>query len=588
MLETVKRLAKDPGCISPEERREAVDELRDALRQAETQADLPEWLIENAEDGLDDLADIGEIGVLDRLDDLPVGGELRGVVKRAADRSKPKTLKAAATALLGGREGCRRLAAWADDGYAHPDAHHLLKADITPTDDAGHSEKLHTADEADNSSKNLLESNARRLRTDNWAFDEAATEGTVLDYVETGDKSTVVADRNDHGAILHTPPSRESGGGGEVPLVGLDATGRAELWATALGEAVGTADIHTTERERAEFLESALSLRVIQTADRPRPYEGDPTTKDTDGDVALLESIAEEYAGIEAPRARDDAVDAVGKPAAITTKGVREVLENDSRLDDVVAEFENYGNVTGANDLGEHRLAAILGSQHYGDDAIERFCALAGEEVDTSRDGGRGAALDYGSELGDTYLKHMRDDQVMQAVLRFARGDSGATVVARTSALRGDLPVVGRGQVVETWDDTATEIARRYRRLGGEFTVADVADAVDVSTRQVRRVLGELTEAGYLRRVVDRNGVAGVWEPAAESPGAGEADLPDRGEAVENEATPGHSTHSEYYTWNVQVSGVAEGVIGGDTVAEPSALGAPPSPTADDGVEPPS
>jgi len=512
---------------------------------------------------------------VDAVDDdaLPEEGDLRGLVDRAVeavesgDSGAREAVEAAVVALRGGREGCRRLAAWADDGYAHPDAHHLLKADITPADE---------------------DATTRRMQMDNWAFDEAATDGTTVQYVETGEKSTVVADRNDHGAILHTPPARECGGGGEVPLVGLDATGRAELWSTALGEEVRTADIHTTERERAEFLESALSLRVIQADDRPRPYSGDPESKDTDGDVALLETIAEEYAGIEAPRARDAVVDAVGKPAAITTKDVREVLENDTRLDDVVAAWEHYGNVTGANDLGDHRLAAILGSQHYGDDAIERFCALAGEEVDTTRDGGRGAALDYGSELGNTYLQHMREDQVMQAALRFARGDSGATVVARTSALRGDLPVVGRGQVVETWNDTATEIARRYRRLGGEFTVADVADAVDVSKRQVRRVLGELQEAGYLRRVEAGNGRAGVWEPAADSPGAGEADLPQRGDAVETGSEPGRSAHSVYYTWYVQVVSVVEGGIAGDPAAEPSALGAPPSPTAVDGLEPPS
>ena len=511
-------------------------------------------------------------------DQLPESGDLRGLLDRALDAVQdgstdaPAAVDAALSAVRGGREGCRRLAAWADDGYAHPDAHHLLTADITPTGDAADDDQA-LAD-------------ARRIHTDSWAFDDAATDGTTLDYVETGEKSTVVADRNDHGAILHTPPSRDAGGGGEVPIVGLDATGRAELWQTALGEPVRTADVHTTPEQRAEFLESALSLRVIQASDLPRPYEGDPASKDTDGDVSLLEGLADEYSGIEAPRSRDDAVDAVGKPAAITTKGVREVLESDSRLDDVVAEWENYGNITGANDLGDHRLAAILGSQHYGDDAIERFCALAGEEVDTDRSGGRGAALDYDSDLANTYLKHMRDDQTMQAILRFARGGSGATVVARTSALRADLPVIGRGQVVETWSDTATKIARRYRRLGGEFTVADVATAVDVTKRQVRRVLGELVEAGYLRRVSEADGQASTFEPAAASqPGAGEVELPERSEAVA--AEPGRSPHNQYYTWNVRVWRVTEADSPLERADHAGTLGAPPAPATVEADPPP-
>jgi len=471
-------------------------------------------------------------------DGLPFGGDLEAIVSRAAEAVREgsdvarTTVAAATTALRGGRDGCRRLAAWADDGYAHPEAHHLLRGVITPTD----------ADSDD--------PGARRIHTDNWAFDPSATDGTVLDVVETTDRGRTVVDRNDHGALLHTPPARTAGNGEEVALVGLDATGRAELWANALGEDVTLADIHDTPAERAEFLLEALDLRVIQAAERPRYYSGDPTTKDTDGDAALLEAIADEYSGIDAPRRRGEAAETVGKPAAITTKGVRNLLEDDPRLDDVVDAWENYGNVTGANDLGHHRLAAVLGCQHYGDDAIERFCAIGGREVDTSREGGRGAALGYDDELADAYLKHMSEDQTMQAILRFARGDSGATVVARTSTLRDDLPVLGDAQVVETWSDTATAIAREYRRLGGEFTAADVRDAVDVGPRQVRRVLAELVDAGYLRRVSSREGVASTYERAGD-PGAGEVDLPDRADAVDAGAEPGRCPTNQYYTWNV-------------------------------------
>jgi DNA-binding transcriptional ArsR family regulator len=166
----------------------------------------------------------------------------------------------------------------------------------------------------------------------------------------------------------------------------------------------------------------------------------------------------------------------------------------------------------------------------------------------------------------------------MQAILRFTRGDSGATVVARTSALREDLPVVGDAQVVETWSDTATEVARAYRRLGAEFTIADVADAVDVTRRQVRRVLAELADAGYIRRVDGGSGVANVYEPA-DTPGAGEVDLPER-EASE----PGRTAHNQYYTWNVRVFGGETAPDTGRDGSPPRQRGAPPSPTAVEGV----
>jgi len=325
---------------------------------------------------------------------------------------------------------------------------------------------------------------------------------------------------------------------------------------------------------------------VIQAAGRPRFYEGDPTTKDTDGDAALLEAIADEYAGIDAPRQRGKAAETVGKPAVITTKGVRGILEEDQRLDDVVTEWENYGNVTGANNLGQYRLAAVLGCQHYGDHAIERFCAIGEREIDTSRDGGRGAALEYEDDVADAYLKHMTEDQTMQAILRFAKGDSGATVVARTSALRDDLPVTGDAQVVEIWSDTATSIAREYRRLGEEFTAADVRDAVNVGPRQVRRVLSELVDAGYIDRVESGDGIASKYEPVDE-PGSGEVELPDRGDAVDAAATPGRNSTNDYYTWNVRVSGVRSRSEKAGRPFQASSACAPPAPSALDGVEPP-
>ncbi|MEF8778472.1 MAG: hypothetical protein V5A36_06130, partial [Natronomonas sp.] len=214
--------------------------------------------------------------------------------------------------------------------------------------------------------------------------------------------------------------------------------------------------------------------------------------------------------------------------------------------------------------------------------AIERFAALAGESVDTDRRDGRGADLAYGNALGDAYLEHMQKDQTMQAILRFTRGDSGATVVARTSALREDLPVVGRAQVVETWSDTAAAIAGAYRRLGGRFTAADVAEYVDVSKRQVRRVLAELVEAGYLRHTNGGEGTAKVYDPV-DAPGAGEVALPVREDAVE----VGHDTVNEYYTWNVRVAPGNEYEHGLKMGIRRSPRGAPPAPVIVDGGDPP-
>jgi hypothetical protein len=251
----------------------------------------------------------------------------------------------------------------------------------------------------------------------------------------------------------------------------------------------------------------------------------------------------------------------------------------------VVDTWDNYGNVTGKNELGDNRLAAILGCQHYGDDAIEKFAALAGEEVNTDRVGGRGAELDYDSEVANAYLNHMTDDQTMQAILRFARGeDGGATVVARTSALRADLPVVGRGEIVETWNSTATDVVKKARSLGEGFTIGDVSPAVDVGNRQVRRILSEFVDAGYLQREDGGPGHAHIYSQA-EDPGAGEVSIPNRDDVVP--AAPRQSSSNVYYTWNVRVFDPKDGSEDASTTAAAARIRAPPAPEIMEPTGPP-
>jgi hypothetical protein len=52
----------------------------------------------------------------------------------------------------------------------------------------------------------------------------------------------------------------------------------------------------------------------------------------------------------------------VSSPVIITTKEVRDVFEEESRPDDVVARWDNYGNVTGESELDDNRLATVLGT----------------------------------------------------------------------------------------------------------------------------------------------------------------------------------------------------------------------------------
>jgi hypothetical protein len=494
------------------------------------------------------------------LDNVPGGGELGGLVKRAIEAADTREdgalgiLQGAQSALAGGDEGARELAVWANDGYAHRQAHYLLEAALCPDDGNA----------------------TTRINTEEYTF--GADQATVK-HVEAGanNQATVNLDRDYNGAEVLVPPGR-SAGGGTCPLVGLDATGRRRLWKLALGEDVQIDDIHDSMEERAQTLRNLHGLQIVQTTNLIKSYEGDPDSKNLDADVALLEEISDKFAGVRAPRNRDEDAVTLGNPAAITTRVVRDVLEDDERTATAVSEWENYGNLTGDNSLGEHRLAALLGCQHYGDHAVERMAAFAGEEVERE---GYGHQLDYNGTVANTYLQHMREDQVMQAALRFTRGGSGAVVFAHTAALREDLPVVGEGQVMKSWSQTATKIAQEWRRQPDEeFTVSDVANAVDVTNRQVRRVLTEFVDAGYLERRDPGEGRANDYT-AVDQPGAGEVELGSVTPELEGE--PGRDDLEITYTANVRVRDVANtklprAVARGSTLPAPNAseVSAPP------------
>jgi hypothetical protein len=423
---------------------------------------------------------------------------------------------------------------------------------------------------------------ATTIPTDSFSFD--MEDGTNLKRTSLG-RETVIVDRNHHGAVVHHPPAFAETDA-QNPVVGLDATGRERLWSLAIGANVHTRDVHETARERRSFLREVLNLQVVQTSPHIKTYSGSAQSKNFDGDVALVQSVAEEYA---ATQLRQDTLTATTKPGVITTKKARAEIEE--RIEGDVAAVDHYGNVTGSNALGELNLGVVLGCRHFGDAVVEKWAALAGETVQRS---GKGSDLEYDSETANTFLKHMREDQTLQAILRFGRDKEGAVVFAHTAALAESLPVVGEGAVVRAFSEATkavTRAAQRYR--GQQFTVGDVADAVECSRRTVRRVLNEHTELGYLDKRETKTGLANEFR-TVEQPGNGEIELPDLDEpfASDNDALADRSTRGQApsdpddsslgvsstgFVWVVGVGAGGEGRRRSSRATLPAPEGADPS-----------
>lgn len=416
---------------------------------------------------------------------------------------------------------------------------------------------------------------ATTIAAEQYSFDPDP--GTRLQRVTFG-RRTVLVDRNHHGAVVLAPPSFTTAAG-ENPVVGLDATGRRQLWQLAIGQDVRVRDIHDDARERRAFLRDVYGLRIVQTSEHINSYEGDPSGKNFDDDVAVVRRAGEAYGGValeEGARLND-------APAVVTTKVAEETVDD---LHDAASEIAHYGDVTGSERLADRRLAALVGCQHYGDQFVERWAAFAGEAVTRT---GRGTRLDYGSDVANTALRHMREDQVMQAALRFGRDTDGAVVLVHTAALRDDLPVVGRGEVMRTFTGTAQAVAEVVAGMvGRRFTSRDVRDRleytdIDVSARTVRRVLAEFADAGYLDRE-DRGAGRAHEYWTLETPPDATVELPDEPElGTTEDDTPGQSPIGVSYT--VAVRG-PNGTSGDGIVRQrPRAPLAPPERTT--GAAPP-
>jgi hypothetical protein len=482
----------------------AIDNVHEALRAAVGSADRQtQNRIENdvlpalaaARRALDDGDSLSATTAPDRL-----GGDLSTMVENAVEAfcegndGARGLLTGARTALAGGEEGCRELAIHARDGYAHPLAHLLLHGTIAEGDAA------------------------TEVPTEAFDFDEESdSDGTNLKSVQR-ERETMLIDRNHHGASVRNPPALRSGDHPN-PVVGLDATGRERLWEHAIGCEVEARDIHDSARERRAFLRDVLNLQVVQTSPHTKTYSGSPGGKNFDGDVALIQEIAEKFA---ATQLRQDTLTATTKPGVITTKKVEQEIA--SRVEDDIAAIDHYGNITGSNALGELNLGAVLGCRHFGDAVVEKWAAFAGESIYRA---GHGADLNYDSATANTYLKHMREDQTLQAILRFGRDQEGAVVFAHTTALSESLPIVADGAVVKAFSKSkraVTRAAREYR--GQQFAVSDIAPEVDCDKRTVRRALNEFADLGYLEKHETKNGLANSYR-TNEEPGVGEADLPD-------------------------------------------------------------
>lgn len=313
------------------------------------------------------------------------------------------------------------------------------------------------------------------------------------EYAKLIDGRTVVISPNDDSLTILNRPTLDRA----ESVIALDGTPTVEKWRLMLGNDLQH-DSLMSDGQKRSYLRDTLSIRVIQTTEAAKHYSArDGKFVTPDKDLVLFENIG----------FRENT-----RPALITSKGALEKY-NQNGLSEIIGETEHYGNLKGTNKFAETRVGIVAGSPNYGFDYIKRWSALAGESVEESRDE-TGASLkgmkqDFG-DYGNQILHGMRENEVLQAILRFGRDGKGASVYVHTAAIP---PWVKRdGEVVDihSWPPGMEEILQVIRQEGKpEWRTRDVSSKVSISEQQVRDHLHTLVDFGFVS--VKKKGRGYLW-----------------------------------------------------------------------------
>jgi predicted transcriptional regulator len=304
------------------------------------------------------------------------------------------------------------------------------------------------------------------------------------DEAGAGNHRKAAQDRESRDVSLLLPPELDDTSG----VIGLDGTPTPSLWKLVVDTRLSHTQILTDE-ERGNYLTDALGHSIVQTTDAVKTYSSGTYVKPEEEGL-LFEKVADREGT---------------KPALISTAKALSQYEEEGAID-AVGNNEHYGNLKGTNEFQRERVGIVAGSQHYGDDYVKRWGALTGQSVE--RGDGKGMDLDYG-EFGNKVLHHMREHEVLQALLRFGRDGDGANIYVHTAALPEWVPVEAKGEI-NTWSKGTREIVEVLEADGAdEWRTSDVAEKVDISTRQVRKNLNRLADADYVEK--RKEGRGNTW-----------------------------------------------------------------------------
>jgi len=281
-------------------------------------------------------------------------------------------------------------------------------------------------------------------------------------------------DRERQSIHVLTPPDL----GGASGIVGLDGTPTVEMWEIATGESFDHRSVLDRGKEMKTYVRDFLGITVKQTNEHLKPYHGGHVSKNRDEAILY---------GVEVEEGQ--------KPALIAPDKAINAYRDEGILDRVTVSM-NYSRVLSSNEFKGEPVGVIHGSPHPGDRPIKKWSAYFGVPIEAE---GKGMDKTYG-KFGDKIYHDFVHNQVLQAILRFGRGESDATVYVNTAAIPDDSIEVDSMVNPELFNSpNKREIADHLREVGESGAAKkDIKADVGVSMTTVENILYNFRNEGLV------------------------------------------------------------------------------------------
>ncbi|ELY50601.1 hypothetical protein C492_22537 [Natronococcus jeotgali DSM 18795] len=307
-------------------------------------------------------------------------------------------------------------------------------------------------------------------------FNLEASETISTSFGELENNRRVAIDHEERRIHVLTQPNLDDA----KRVIGLDGTPLPEQWGLVTGEDFDHETLIEQDTAMNSYIRDILGVSVKQANDHLKAYHGGHITANRDEAILY---------GVEVKEGQ--------KPALIAPKKAIDAYRDVGILDRT-NHWMNYANVLSSNDFKDEPVGVIHGAPHPGDATLKKWAAYFGHHIE-----GRGEGMEktYG-DFGDRLYHHFVHNQVLQAILRFGRGESEATVYVNTAAIPDWLDIDGKVNPKLFNRSNKRAIADYLREVGDQgASKSDLADEVDVTEKTIKNRLNEFDEEGLIEEV---------------------------------------------------------------------------------------